>query len=167
MRKRMHYSGNQNRVKRCLWTVEVVPICNPCISFSEFTSCHNLSIWAFTSFSSAAASQHRGKKTGHVSFGTEHFAAVWRVWLPPDWRGDTAFLIREGRLQLRWSEEEQMRRRTGKARRAMSDGHSGTACSPATLQAAPYIYWPSVCLSGCSPCTGSNSVCFYPNIRQS
>lgn len=42
--------------------VKAVPVCNACISFSEFTSCHNLSIWDFTSSSSPAASQWRDKK---------------------------------------------------------------------------------------------------------
>lgn len=35
-----------------------------------------------------------------------------------------------------------------------------------TLQAALYIYWPSMCLSGCAPCIGSSSVCVCPNIRR-
>lgn len=45
---------------------EWVPVCNACISFSEFTSCHNLSSWDFTLSSSAAASQQRGKKKKQV-----------------------------------------------------------------------------------------------------
>lgn len=56
--------------------------------------------------------------------------------LPPDWRGETAFLVWDGRLEPKWSNEKQRTRQTGRARRAMSGasgsyrtGHSGTPCT--------------------------------------
>lgn len=44
--------------------------------------------------------------------------------IPPGWRGDTAFLVRDGRPVLSWGKEKQRMMRTERARRAMS-GASG------------------------------------------
>lgn len=64
-----------------------------------------------------------------------HFAL-----LPPGWRGETAFLVRDGRPELRWGKEKQRTRTTERARRAMSGGpveptgrgHGCTGCTAGT-----------------------------------
>lgn len=61
-------------------------------------------------------------KTGQISIGAQHimhWGCVRHVQVPP--RGETAFLVRDGRLQQKWSKEQQSTRNTLRARRAMSE----------------------------------------------
>lgn len=59
--------------------------------------------------------------------GEQRCKKVWQephLWimcaLPPAWRGEMAFLVRDGRPELSWSKEKQRRRKTGRPRRAMT-----------------------------------------------
>lgn len=87
-----------------------------------------------------------------------HHVCAMCAWLPPACRGVTAFLVRDGRLELKWSREKQRTRKTGRARRAMSEssgsyrtGHSGTPCTAARgtekLCRQLYIYTGPLCAS--------------------
>lgn len=108
--------------------------------------------------------------------------AKWRG-VPPGWRGDiTAFLVREGRAVLSRGKETQRRRwrrRTQRARRAMSSGVQWSRQDGDTvgqdvllrpgerrLQAAPYILQLCVPSLAALPAFGSSSVCFCPHIRK-
>lgn len=61
-----------------LFFLSAVPVCNACISFSEFTSCHSLSSWDLTSSPSAAAprqEKQEKKETGQRNTGAEPVTA--------------------------------------------------------------------------------------------
>lgn len=75
-----------------------------------------------------SCSPHREASTQSHKSGEHRCKKVWQgphLWimcaLPPAWRGEISFLVRDGRSELSWSKEKQRRRRkTGRPGRAMT-----------------------------------------------
>lgn len=121
--------------------------------------------------------RQKGKKDKSVKhrWKTQYWKNMCYVQLPPDWRGETAFLVRDGWLEPKWSNERQRTRQTGRARRAMSGasgsyrtGHSGTPCTAMKRTkntAGSSIYTGSLC-AGLGTLPALAPICFCPNIRK-